>query len=239
MTTLDSLLERVRDRHHHFTVYRGDEETDLPDRFATHAVNVDVERLPSGGPGPFVVIEADGEFVGAIGERELDWLLEPPIARPGESPGVSEGYRVLFDVLDETVFRALSRRQLLAVSREIEDRAYRVGIGTLAVGFQTLSNFESQADLYRELATATALDVHVFGAPDWAPPDIPGITYHRNSGQAQERHWVLGFEGGLDQLQACGLVAQEQTDYYEGFWTDDEGLVDEILTALGVHGTPT
>ena len=232
MTQLDSLLQRVRERHPHFTVYRGEAETDLPDQFATHAVNVDVERLPPGGPDPFVVIERDGAFVGAIAEAELQWLLEPPIHRPGADEGVSAGYRVLFDVLDETVFTALSRRQLLAVSREIEDRAYRVGNGTLGVGFQTLSTFETQVDLYRELATATDLEIHIYGAADWTPPDIGGITYHGNGETAHERHWVLAFDGGHDEFQACGLLARETTDAYDGFWTDDRGLVGELLTAL-------
>lgn len=235
MTTLDTILTRARERDHHFTVYQGDEETDLPARFATHAVSVDVERLPPGGPDPFVVIEADGAFVGAVAERELRWLLEPPIHRPGESAGVSEGYRVLFEALDETVFSALSRRQLLAVSREIEDRAYRVGDGTLGVGFQTLSTFESQIDLYRELAAATELDIHIYGAADWAPPEIDGITYHQYGEQAQERYWVLAFDGGLYETHASGLLARETTDAYDGFWTDDEELVGEILTALGAH----
>jgi hypothetical protein len=230
VTTLDSLLETVGKRDRQLTVYRGEEASDLQERFATQAVHVEVERLPPGGPDPFVVVEADGSFVGAIAEPELDWLLEPPIVRPGEYDDVSEGYRVLFELLDETVFTELTRRQLLAVSREIEDRAYRVGTGTLVAGFQTLSIFESQADVYRHLAAETALDVHVHGAADWEPPPIPGITYHGDDDH--ERHWALAFDGGPDVTQANGLLARETEDGYDGFWTDDAALVGEILAAL-------
>lgn len=230
MTTLDSILTGVRERDRQLTVYRSEEESDVPERFATQAVRVEVERLPPGGPEPFVVVEDDGAFVGAIAEQELNWLLEPPIERPGDYDDVSEGYRVLFELLDETVFTALTRRQLLAVSREIEDRAYRVGSGTLVAGFQTLSTFESQLDVYRELATETDLDVHVHGAADWSPPAVPGVTYHGDD--AHVRHWALAFDGGPDETQACGLVARETDDGYDGFWTDDAAIVGEILAAL-------
>jgi hypothetical protein len=230
---LDSLLAAAYDREKRFTVYRRGEATDVEARFASHDVEVVHRDLPPGGPEPFLVIEDGGEFAGALSLADLAALLDPPIVRPGERDDVSAGYRVLFDVLDGTVFTAMDRRQLLAVSREIEDRAFRTGAGRLHAGFQTLSTFESQTDVYRRLAAETDLDVHVHGAADWTPPAIPGVTYHALAADSLDQYWVLAFDGGPDEYRACGLVAQERADGYRGFWTDDPGTVGDILAALG------
>lgn len=228
----ESLLTDNRKRDRQFTVYRSGKETDVEAQFTTHAVDVVHRELPPGGPDPFIVIEEDGEFAGAIALEELAWLLEPPVVRPGDREDVSPGYSVLFDVLDETVFTAMERRQLLAVSREIEDRGYRVGTGTLGVSFQTLSTFESQAAVYRRLAAETDLDIHIYGVDDWTPPQIAGITYHGVVADTLGRYWVLAFDGGNDEMQACGLVAQERAEGYDGVWTDDPGLVADVLREL-------
>lgn len=227
----DSLFSEVRGPRRQFTVYRNEERVDLESPFVTRDVDVRYRDLPA-GPDPFLVIETDGKFRGAISLPDLEGLLEPPVTRPGEVDGVSEGYRVLFDLLDETVYTALERRQLLAVSREIEDRAFRVGDGTLRVSFQTLSTFESQAPLYRELATATDLDIHIYGVDDWTPPRIDGITYHEFAAGPLERCWVLAFDGGPEGTHPCGLVGQEQSDGFDGLWTDDERMVARILGRL-------
>ncbi len=228
---LDALLDEVGNRDKQFTVYRSSQPTEVEAQFAAHDVSVTQRTLPPDGPDPFLVIEEEGEFAGALGLAALDGLLEPPIVRPGERDDVSPGYRVLFDVLDETVFSAMDRGELLAVSREIEDRAYRVGTGTLHVSFQTLSTFQSQAEIYRHLARATDLDIHIYGIADWAPPDVPGISYHEYD-DTHGMYWALAFDSGSDEAQACGLVAQEQDDQYDGFWTDDSDMVGNIRATL-------
>jgi hypothetical protein len=231
--SLASIFEAFRAERKRFVVYSSDDETDFTDRFATHNVDIESRRLPPGGPAPFLVVESAGEFAGAISLDALDGLFDPPIVRPGTGDGVSEGYRVLFDAFDDTVYAAMRRRQLLAVSREIEDRAFRVGTGTLRVGFQTLSTFASQADVYRLLAGETDLDVHVYGVADWTPPEIPGVTYHSDPDDALERYWVLAFDGGAgDARQTCALVARQDGDEYDGFWTDDPETTEAVLSEL-------
>jgi len=226
----DPLLAEVQNRGRQFTVYEGEEDTGIPSQFATHAVSVRREKLPAGGPAPFVVIEQDDEFAGALPVDELQKLLEPPIVRPGEREDVSEGFGVLFDVLDDTVFTAMNRRQLLGVSREIEDRATRVGTGTLRASFQNRSRLEPQIELYRYLASHTDLDIHIYGIDPDDAPAIPGVTYQR--GEQLDRYWSLAFDGGGDESQSCALVAREQSGGYDGFWTYDPGLVEEILATL-------
>jgi hypothetical protein len=236
VTTLGSLLTAVERREHAFTVFRGEEPTEVEALFDRHGVEFDVQPIPAEGPDPFVLVETDGEFAGVHGVAELEWLLDPPIVPPGDRDGVSAGYRAVFDVFDLTVFTALRRRPLLAVSREIEDRAYRVGIGTLRVSFQTFSTFRSQVDVYRTLAAETGLDIHMYGVDDWGPPTIPGVTYHAVEDGASgagglERYWVLAFDGG-GEGQSCGLVAEETADGYTGFWTSEADIVEDIVAAL-------
>ena len=228
----DVLITAVRNRDPQFTIYRSGDRPDIEVWLKDHGVVVDSRSLPAGGPEPFIAIETDGEVVGVIGVDAVEGLLEPPIHRPGERDEVSEGYRVLFDVLEKTVFSGLNRRELLAVSREIEDRAYRVGEGTLRVSFQTLSAFRSQTAVYRALAGDTDLDIHVHGIDDWTPPEIAGIAYHTKEAQRFEPYWALAYDGGPFDEQACGLIAREHLDEYTGFWTNDPGLVEEITTTL-------
>jgi hypothetical protein len=227
-----TLLRELQNQDKQFRVYGGGEQTDIDTQFASRSVSVTHETLPPGAPDPFVVIEEHGEFAGAISVSDFQELLEPPIVRPGERDDIPAGYRVLVDLLDETVFTSLERRQLLAVSREIEDRALRVGSGTLRASFQTFSRFEPQMELYRRLAAETDLDIHVSGVEDWTPPDIPGLTYHPDTEGRLERYWMVAFDGGPQEIQACGLVATERRDEYDGVWTYDSGKVETILSTL-------
>ncbi len=229
---LDSLLSDLRGQKQRCTVYRSGEPTEIERWLATHGVAIESRSMPPGGPDPFIELETDGELVGIIGIEALEALIEPPIRRPGERAEIAEGYRVLFEMLEKTVFTGMSRRDFLAVSREIEDRAFRVGSGCLQVAFQTLSTMKSQTSVYRTLATETDLDIHVYAVEDWTPPAISGITYHTEAAERFEPYWALAYDGGPDETQACGLLAKQHSDEYTGFWTNDAAHVEEIGTAL-------
>ena len=228
----DSLFESVEESRKRFTVYSSEETTDLGAQLAAYNVDVTHRPLPSRGPDPFLVIEADGEFVGAISLSDLSTLFAPPVVRPDDVGDLSEGYRALFEALDNTLFTSMNRRELLAVSREIEDRAYRVGTGTLRASFQSLSAFEPQVEVYRRLGGETDLDVHVHGAADWDPPDLPAVTYHRDSAGSLDRYWALAFVEGPQDGQFSALVARQDGEQYDGFWTDDAEATREVLATL-------
>lgn len=228
---LGTLIADLRDGHH-CTVYRSGETPEIERWLANHGVAIESRTLPRDGPTPFIEIKIDDEVVGVIGIEALEGLIEPPIVRPGRREEVSEGYRVLFEILEKTVVSGMSRPEFLAVSREIEDRAFRVGRGTLRVSFQTLSAFQSQTEVYRTLATETDLEIHIYGVEDWTPPAIKGITYHAEAAERFEPYWALAYDGGPDSTQACGLVAEELSDGYTGFWTSDAAIVEEIAVTL-------
>ncbi|RLM56513.1 histidine kinase [Halobellus sp. Atlit-31R] len=231
MTRLGAILDAVHRSEKQLVVYRSGGETDLEAQFASHRVDVVHRDLPPGGPEPFLIVSEGGKFAGALPLEDLIGLLEPPVVRPGAREDVSDGYRVLFEVLDETVFTTMERRALLTVSREIEERAFRVGCGTLHASFQQLSVFEPQVETYRRLADASELDIHVYGTDDWTPPAIDGVTYHSDAAEI-DQFWTLTFDGCGDDTQACALLAREQAEGYEGCWTNDPETVRQIQAAL-------
>jgi hypothetical protein len=232
--TLDAFVDEIATRHKTVTVY-APEPTDLAARLATRNATVDHRRLPADGPEPFAVVRADGRFLGLLSLDTLRSFLEPPIPRSQDPDDLSPPYRAVFELLDDTVFASLSRRQLLATSRGIEDRAWRTGRGTLHVGFQSAAAFRAQQSLYRRLAETTDLDVHVYAVTDGTPPDT-AATVHTEPVIPIGRYWFLVFDGGGDDDRKCALVAEQRApNTYDGGWTFDPALVDRIL-ADGVTG---
>ncbi len=228
----DSLIAEVQNKDRQFTVYRSGEPTEIEQWLATHGVTIRPRSLPPHWPKPFIEIKANDEVVGVIGVEAIEALIEPPLVTPGERDGISEGYRVLFDILEKTMFSGMNRHDLLAISREIEDRAFRVGNGILKVSFQTFSTFKSQIELYRTLATETDLDIHIYAIEDWTPPPISGITYHANAAEQFGAYWVLAYDGGTDETQSCGLVGKERSGEFTGFWTNNSAITEEISKTL-------
>ena len=192
------------------------------------------ERGESSGKRPEAQRHAsdDGDFVAAIGLEAAREFLEPPIVAPWTETD-DGSYRRVIEVFEATVWRALDRRQLLAISREIETRAWRVGSGTLRVSFQRAAALEAMAPVYVRLAGESALDVHVYVADEWDRPSIPGVTVHADAGPEIGAFWALAFDGGGDELRTGGLIARERADgTFEGYWTDDPALVAELEAAL-------
>lgn len=228
---LDSYIADVERRRGELTVY-STEDTGLAEQLATRNATVEHKPLPPAGPPPFVAIRRDGAFAGALRLEEFKELLTPPVVRPGEREGLADGYRALLGTLEETLFTGLDRRQLLATSREIEDRAHRVGSGVLRVCFQSLSAFASQAEVYGHLIAGSDLEVHVYGEPDWMRPAVENLTYHPDIEDRLAPFWCVAFDGGPDESQACVLVAREREDGFVGFWSYDSDLVSDVLGTL-------
>ena len=229
---IGSLISDVRDGRKQCIVYRSGEVPEIERWLTDRGVATRSRPVPSAWPNPFIEIRTNDEVAGVIGIEAAEALIEPPIVGPDKREELPEGYRALFDILERTGFSGMGRRDLLAVSREIEDRAYRVGDGTLWVCFQTLSAFRSQTEVYRTLATETDLDIHVYGVEDWTPPAIPGITYHTEEAEEFEPYWIMAYDGGSNETQACGLVAEERSDEYAGFWTNDPTRVGKIISEI-------
>ena len=102
----------------------------LADHFADRNLAV-VDERSTHGPSGYAVLERDGEFVTAASTDEL--LPSPSERADGDRVG-----EPILDRLEETLFTSYARADMVAASREIEDRAWRVGTGELHAGFQTL-----------------------------------------------------------------------------------------------------
>jgi len=118
--TLGSLIGEIQGRQHQVTVYRSGNRLEIETWLAGHGVNAESRSLPSPGPNPFIEIKTDGEVIGIIGVEAIEALLEPPIYRPGDQNGISEGYRVLFDILERMVFSAMSRRETSQLAAKLK-----------------------------------------------------------------------------------------------------------------------
>lgn len=224
-----SFTETVADverRRKRLGVFTHRPAVDLSERLGSRHVEVEFEPQPSPEYGGFVVVSEDDEYVGSVHITALDRLVGPRDSRPRTREFAESELRYLLDMLDDTVFSSLDRRRLLAASGEIEDRAMRVGRGTLAVGLQRLSGMESQLSIYPDLGGLGSLDVHVFGAADWKPSEMPGLQVHATDDPDIAERWFLAYDGGGDPWCECALVAREvEPGRYEGFWTYDPSLV--------------
>lgn len=227
LSTIFTAAERRRKTLHRY----GSETSDLADQFAGRNVAVEHHSLPRRGPPPFVIIKEDDDFLGAVSDEELQSFLSPTISPPWRIDEAATEYRVLYDLLDNTGFSSLDRQQLLATSREIEDRAYRVGRGRFHVSFQWSAAFDPQKDFYRRLAADTDLDIHV-SLVDEPNGELPGLTVHVEPTPEIGRYWTMAFDADGDTSQQCGLVARQQNGTYEGVWTYDPPLVERVFESL-------
>lgn len=232
--SLASIIETV-ERHRLSVVYYRPEPDDFGSGFATRNVDISYRDLPPEGPDPFVVVRDGERFRGAVSADTLREFLRPPVHRPRDPDDLSPAHRAVFELLDTTVFASLSRRQLLATSRELEDRAYRVGRGTFNVGFQSVAAFDAQRTLYRQLAERTELDIHIHvvpGADTDSLQDLP-LSVHVDPAADTGRYWFLVFDGAGDDRRKCVLVAEQRgPDEFYGTWSYDSSLVDRALEAV-------
>jgi hypothetical protein len=230
--TLDTFLSTVAAQRKQITVYTtGREELPL-EQFETRNVTIEERTLPEDGPPGFVVIHDEDGFSATLGLAEFRTLLTPPIHRPWDDE-VETSYRPLFEILDNTLFASFDRRRMLAVSREVEERAWRIGNGTLRCGFQSARALRAQESVYQRLAEETDLDIHIYLSEHWDRPTLDNVTFHVESDEEIGDTWFVVHDGGTHTLSACGLIAEEIADgRFRGFWTYDDTLVGEILTYL-------
>jgi hypothetical protein len=238
MATEENGLRAILDaaeRRRKAVTYYAPEAGDFPNWLDTRNLDVEFQSIPPGGPEPFLVVRADGRFRGAISAETLRAHVGASQTRRGGASDDPEARAIVVELLDDTVFSSLTRRQLLWTSREFEDRAWRVGTGTLHAGFQSAAAFAPQRELYRALAAETTIDVHVYVADGAGvePLSEPNATLHTEPAAESGRYWFLVFDGGDEPEQAVALVAEQRSDdSYYGVWTYDAGLVDRTLSLL-------
>jgi len=225
------------------TVYSDEPAPAVADPLEDWNVELRHDRLPEGTQGGFVTVRQGNDFLASVDLDALSGFFEPALTLPGTGQDRDQALSTFLDNLDETLFHGTTRQQLLAASREFEDRAWRVGTGSLHAGFQRPAALEAQRSVYERLADR-GLDVHVYFHGDWDTATIPGVTMHVARTDEIERFWFVAFDGGprpsADPAarenrpsQACALLAREtEPASYSGFWTYDPEWVRSLLDYL-------
>lgn len=116
---------------------------------------------------------------------------------------------------------------LTLVSRYIEYQAWSHETGTLRSSFQRLSRLDDEQGtrrVYERLGETAGLTVHVYGVPDWEPPESMGVTVHGVGDDEIMRHWFVVYDGGTTRSVAM-LAVNTGSHTWEGYWTYD---TDEI-----------
>jgi len=229
--SLSELIAGVEDHEKCLTVFNADDAvvSDLRQHFADRNVTITTETTISGRPGEFVTLSDEADVIAAA---NLD-TFEARLNRRGEPIGVEASpYRPILDELDETLFTSWSIEQMMTATREIEDRAFRVGQGTLYAGFQYVSTLKGELDVYERLGEQ-GLTVHAYATPDETPPAHEHFTLHMDRASEIETSWFVVFDGGGDDAQKCALLAEERAprEFY-GFWSYDPDTVDWIADHL-------
>lgn len=229
--SLTELITGVEDHQKTLTVFNAEAAVaeDLRERFADRNVRVQSERTESGRPGEFITL-SDGEDI--IAAASLSSFTDSLADGDQYITRDNSPYASILDHLDETLFTSWSIQRMTAASREIEDRAWRVGHGSLYAGFQTLSTLQGELDLYERLGE-TDVEVHAYAVPDIEPPEYSTFSLHLERAAEIADTWFVVFDGGGDPTQKCALLAEEREprEFY-GFWTYDESTVDWIIDYL-------
>ena len=205
---------------------------DLEIYFETQNVRITERRTASGAPRDIAVLSNTAEPLAVLDISTLRALLDAvPIAADDVGIADKEYERVLRP-LKETTFTSYDSKQLLYASREIEDRARRVGCGTVHTGFQRCSVMADQRQVYTDLARR-GVDVHAYGIPDTDPPDFGSGHVHPIQTDEIAATWFVVFDGGGTDTQKSALLAEERSeDSFYGVWTYDPAFVDYVLDYL-------
>ncbi|MFW6382847.1 MAG: DICT sensory domain-containing protein [Haloferacaceae archaeon] len=235
MMTLRDSIEFVRRLEKELCLFNVGPDDPIDDRLVefldTQNVEIRTERTGSRRPAVAVLSDRDGVLervrVSAI-RAMLDGGHSPRAA-----VGVADAeHEPLLGHLKETTFTSYDKKQLLYASREIEDRARRVGGGTIHTGFQRVSVVRDQRGIYRDLASR-GIEVHAYGVPDAPAPDLGSGRVHAVDGDEIADTWFVAFDGGGNAAQKSALIAEAcGEDRFYGAWTYDAGIVDHLCAYL-------
>lgn len=230
--TLQTFLDDLTAQRRTVTVYAADPPSELAERLADWHVDVRFDHLPSDSGEGFITVRQGDHFLGTVSLETVATLFEPAAGVLDADSTETGSLEPLLKLLDETLFQSVERRQLLAATREFEDRAWRHGQGELHVGFQRPAALAAQRPVYERLAESD-LDIHLYFDGAWHAPPIPGVTIHTDDGELGQ-FWFVAFQpDAAARSQSCGLFARERDPAtYGGFWTYDPNRVAALVTYL-------
>ncbi len=238
-------VDRVEDREKSLTVINR-AEVDPIQRMVESMFDADSVEVTetSGDPaGPADVMLLHDEQQPAIATSPLQ-DVERSLLMVNSDLYVT-GTRTLEDIdtpdvvanLDEVTFSVAGKRKflLIHISRHVEAMAHETGGGVLHTGFQELSRITDErgtTEAYRQLVDR-GVDVHVYGHGDWDDPFGQDVTIHARDDGEIPNTWFVVHDGDGDDDRKAALVAVETGDNeYEGFWTFEAAVVDDVLAYI-------
>jgi DICT domain-containing protein len=231
---LSRAIEYIRGHRKDLTLFNLDDPSvagELADLFQAQNLRIRTARTASGRPREVAVLSSARDVLAVVAVAELRELVGTvPTAR---DIGIADSaYADVLRHLKETTFTSYDKEQLLYASREVEDRARRVGAGTIHAGFQRVSVMADQQQIYRDLARQ-GVEVHAYGLADAPLPDLGDGEIHTTDAAEIEQTWFVVFDGGGEPTQKTALVAEHRgDDDWFGAWTYDAGIVDELCAHL-------
>lgn len=246
--SLIELIAGVEASEATLTVFNTDPDVreSLAEHFADRNVRIVADETDH-GPPEFAVLARDGEFETAASIEEL-LPYRSVTAGEGSAGATDDGDEVddggvrpselrtggpVLDRLDETLFTSYSKPDMVAASREIEDRAWRVGDGELHAGFQTLDVLTGENRTYNRLAELDELDVYAYAAAEGSLPNAEHYTVRVEETPEIRETWFVAYDGGGFDEAKCVLLAEErEPGRFYGFWSYDPDTVDDVIGYL-------
>jgi hypothetical protein len=227
--SLRDIITAVRERRRTLVVYDPAPDQ-LVEQLREYAAPypLTVERRAAGESlsGHVELTDSDGGFV----RTDCSGLPSPLTNEAFERQ-----FRDVLSRIDRTTFSSYDGRQMAATSREIEDRAWRYGRGSLHAGFQRASTLGTQERVYSDLASKD-IDIHAYAVPDRDAPRPDGVTVHLVDDAEIASTWFVVYDGAGDDESKCALLAEERDPgVFRGFWTYDPDVVDSVLSHLSTR----
>lgn len=198
------------------------------------------EEQLAGTDDDMVLLLRDGEVIETSPLDNLKntlLMVNADFYRTGTEPLAAINPPAVIQQLSGTVFSLrgfpasnIEKLVLILMSRYIESLAQQTGAGTLRTSFQRLSRLHDEGGtwrVYRKLGETEGLETHVYGIPDWTPPEDSGLSVHGVTNEAITENWFVVHR--LPDGSGAAMVALTTgQNEWRGFWTFDEAEIQAI-----------
>ncbi|WP_205596857.1 DICT sensory domain-containing protein [Halostella salina] len=208
--------------------------------FADQPVHVESEEIADCDENAVILLR-DGDVVATSSLRELEdsilFVNSDLYSTGSRSLGEIEVPDVIAELEDIPFYLRgypesdTEKLPLILLSRFIEQTAWKQDGGRLRSSFQRLSRIDDERgtrNVYGRLAE-TNVDVHVYGIPDWIPPETFEATIHAGYSDEFRNAWFVVYRSPGEPDECAALIAyQAHPNEWVGEWTFDGSRVESI-----------
>jgi len=200
------------------------EELDVPDAVEDVVVLLDGDEVIASSPlteleDEILMVNSDLYITGTKSLGDVS--LPAVIAKLEETPFRVRGYPISNS----------EKLPLIMISRYIEQLAWQHESGRLRSSFQRLSRLDDERGtrtVYQTLGE-TAVDVHVYGVPDWLPPEtFRGVVHAGYHGEFRSSWFVVFHAEDTDARTAVLVAERVASNEWEALWTFDDERVRAV-----------